>query len=163
VSVNVNRQHKASVFSLLFSEIDAARELYGALEGKVIPPEVPIVINTLDNVLFMEQINDLSFTVGDKVVLLVEHQSSINPNMALRLLLYIGRVYEKIIDESKLYSSTKLEIPRGEFYVLYNGSDPYQDESILSLSDLYADKVEKPALDLSVKIYNIKYAALLFR
>jgi hypothetical protein len=41
--------------------------------------------------------NDISFEIGDKLVVLIEHQSTINPNMPLRLLLYIGRVYEKIL------------------------------------------------------------------
>jgi hypothetical protein len=30
----------------------------------------------------MERINDLSFEIGGKAVALIEHQSTINPNMA---------------------------------------------------------------------------------
>jgi len=62
------------------------------------PKDVPVTINTLENALFMGRINDVSFEIGGKLVVLVEHQSTINANMALRLLMYIGRVYENIIE-----------------------------------------------------------------
>jgi len=50
---------------------------------------VPVTINTLENVLFMELINDISFEIGGKLVVLIEHQSSVNQNMPLWLLMYI--------------------------------------------------------------------------
>ena len=61
------------------------RELYCALNGISLPPDAPVSINTLDNVLFMGFVNDISFQI-DELVVLIEHQSTINPNMALRLL-----------------------------------------------------------------------------
>ena len=50
---------------------------------------MPVTINTLENVLFMELINDISFEIGGKLVVLIEHQSSVNQNMPLWLLMYI--------------------------------------------------------------------------
>jgi hypothetical protein len=155
MTATVNRQHKSSVFSLLFEEPDVIREVYGALVGKKIPPEVPITFNTLDNALFLGQINDLSFCIGNQLVVLIEHQSSINPNMPLRLLMYIARVYEKIVDKDAIYSSKQMEIPRPLLFVLYNGTDPYDDEKTLKLSDLFIDKSAAPELELTVKVYNI--------
>ena len=125
--MKINTKFKSSVFSSLFSNPDVLRELYCALEGVAIPADVPITINTLNDVLFMDRINDISFIVGGKLVVLIEHQSTVNPNMALRLFLYIARVYEKIISDRKIYSSIKNPLPRSEFYVLYNGKDPYPD------------------------------------
>ena len=61
--MNVNAKYKNSVFSLLFSNPEALRELYGAIEGVDLPPDTSIDINTLSGVLYMDQINDLSFTV----------------------------------------------------------------------------------------------------
>jgi hypothetical protein len=55
----------------------------------------------------MGMINDISFTIAGMLVVLVEHQSTINPNMPLRLLLYMARIYEKIIDNRRLYSSKR--------------------------------------------------------
>jgi predicted transposase YdaD len=160
--MSINKQYKDSVFSLLFSEPDALRELYGALAGVEVDPSVPVTINTLERALFMERINDLSFEIGGKVVVLIEHQSTINPNMALRMLLYIGRVYEKLIDNKSLYGAKKARVPRPEFIMLYNGVADYPDESALRLSDLFERSEglglidpESPALELAVKVYNI--------
>ncbi|MDR0600391.1 MAG: hypothetical protein LBG84_09990 [Treponema sp.] len=91
-----NTRHKASVFSLLFSEPGVLRELYSALSGVNVPPETPVTINTLEDALFMDRVNDVSFAIADRLVVLLEHQSTVNPNMALRVFLYAARVYEKI-------------------------------------------------------------------
>jgi len=158
----INRKFKSSVFSFIFSNPDVLRELYCALEGITLRQDVPVVINTLEDVLFMDMINDISFEIGGKLVVLIEHQSTINPNMALRLLMYIGRVYEKILNEDKIYSSTKILIPKPEFFVLYNGVKPFPDEKTIKLSELFEStesfgfsKEEFPALELEVRVLNI--------
>jgi hypothetical protein len=158
----VNAKYKDSVFSLLFSDPDLLRELYCALEGVTLPSDVPVTINTLENVLYMEFINDISFEIGGKLIILIEHQSTINPNMALRLLIYIARVYEKLLKDKNLYSSKFLAIPRPEFFVLYNGIAPYPDEKVLKLSDAFEkpglpglSEKSAPALELEVKVLNI--------
>jgi hypothetical protein len=161
-AMNVNKKYKDSVFSSLFSDPGLLRELYCALEGVTLPPDVPVTVNTLENVLFMEVINDISFEIGGKLVVLIEHQSTINPNMAMRLLLYIAHVYERIVKGRVLYSGKRLTIPRPEFFVLYNGVAPYPDEATLRLSDLY-EKPETlglptkaaPALELEARVINI--------
>jgi len=157
-----NEKFKSSVFSTLFSDPDLLRELYCALEGVTLPPDVPVSINTLQNVLFMGKYNDISFEIGEKIIVLFEHQSSINPNMALRCLLYYSRLIEKKVSSRKLYSQTRMSIPWPEFYVLYNGKDPFPDEEILKLSDLYKSPQDlglpeklKPLLELEVKVINI--------
>jgi hypothetical protein len=45
--MGVNGQYKDSVFSLLFSDPDILRELYGAIEGVKLPDDIPVTINTL--------------------------------------------------------------------------------------------------------------------
>ena len=122
-----NTKYKDSVFSFLFSDPDVLRELYGALKKVRLPPDVPVTINTLRNVLYMGRINDISFDIGGKLVVLLEHQSTINPNMAVRLLMYIVRVYEKVLRGKSLTSGKRLTIPNPEFFVLYNGIAPYPD------------------------------------
>jgi hypothetical protein len=112
--MGANTKYKDSLFSFLFSDPAALRELYSALEGITLPPDVPITVNTLRDVLFMERINDISFTIDDKLVILLEHQSTINPNMALRLLMYIARIYEKILGDKNLYTTKAIPIPRAE-------------------------------------------------
>jgi hypothetical protein len=70
-----NSKYKDSVFSFLFSEPDLLRELYSALEGVALPTDIPITINTLSDILFLDRINDISFEIGGKLVVLIEHQS----------------------------------------------------------------------------------------
>jgi len=162
--MGANDKHKNSMFSLLFSDPDTLRELYSAIEGVELPADVPIDVNTLSNALFMGQINDVSFTVGGRLIVLIEHQSTINQNMPLRLLMYAARLYEKIIDRMKLYQTGLEKIPEPVFIVLYNGKAPYPERATLKLSDAFKDasglRVKtpggtSPALELTVQVYNI--------
>jgi predicted transposase YdaD len=161
---NVNRNHKNSVFSSLFSDPDVLRELYSAIEGIPIPPDIPIDINTLTDILYKGQINDISFLIDNRLVVLIEHQSTINDNIPLRLLMYIARVYEKIVNRKKLYQDKLEKIPKPEFIVLYNGKNKYSDYKELKLSDAFkdieglklADSNVLP-LELIVHVYNINH------
>ena len=160
--MNTNAKYRSSIFSLLFNDPVILRELYCALKGVSLPDDVPITINTLSDVLYMERINDISFEIGGRLVVLIEHQSTINPNMALRLLLYMSKVYEKIIHDKKIYSLKKITIPRPEFFVLYNGKDQYPDKNEIRLTDLFESSLPIglretgiPALELIVKVINI--------
>jgi len=160
--MGVNTKFKDSVFSFLFSDPDLLRELYCALENVTLPADVKITINTLRDVLFLNKINDISFEIGGKLVVLIEHQSTINPNMALRLLMYIARVYEKITGDKNIYASRLVPVPHPEFFVLYNGAAPFPDEQTLKLSDAFEKtdslglpEKETPALELVVKVINI--------
>jgi hypothetical protein len=160
--MNVNKKHKDSLFSVLFSNPEVLRELYSAISGVTITPEISIDINTLTDVLYRDQINDLSFTIDKRLVVLIEHQSTVNENIPLRLLEYTGRVYEKIIDRKKMYRKRMVKIHQPEFIVLYNGTDPYPDYSELRLSDSFMDierlkleKNQKTPLELVVQVYNI--------
>jgi hypothetical protein len=153
-----NEKHKDSVFTFLFSEPDILRELYSAIEGITLPPDIPIDINTLSDVLFRTQRNDLSFMVNDRLIVLIEHQSTINNNIPLRFLMYIGRLYEEIIEVKKRFQKNLEKIPKPEFIVLYNGKDPYPDYKELKLSDAFKNteglKIDLP-LELLVQVYNI--------
>ena len=160
----VNKKHKSSVFSTLFSDPDVLRELYSAIEGVDIPPDAIVDINTLTDVLYMKQINDISFTIDDRIVILVEHQSTICRNVPIRLLMYLGRVYEKILDRDKLYQKKLIKIPTPEFIVLYNGKDAYPDRQELKLSDAFKNisglKSEESGfipMELIVNVYNINH------
>jgi hypothetical protein len=156
-----NRAYRASVFSLLFSDPVILRELYNALEGTLLPPDVPITINTLEGALYMKRLNDLSFTVGTILVVLIEHQSTINPNMPLRILMYIARIYEKLVETKDVYAKGRIKIPRPELIVLYNGPDVPWDTRELKLSDAFEDAsawgIDCSALplELTVTVYNI--------
>ncbi len=160
---NVNRNHKNSVFSSLFSNPDVLRELYSAIEGIPIPPDIPIDINTLSNVLVMKQINDVSFLLDKRLVVLIEHQSTISENIPYRLLEYTTKIYQKIVDKEKKYQKNLVKIPKPEFIVLYNGTDDYPDYTELKLSNAFMDieglksTIDKIPLELIAPVYNINH------
>jgi len=116
--MHANAKYKDSVFSLLFSKPELLRELYVALEGVDLPDDVPVTINTLQDVLFMDRINNISFEIDGKLIVLLEHQSTVNPNIPLRMLMYIARLYEQIIGAKNIYASTRITIPRVIFILI---------------------------------------------
>ena len=100
----------------------------------------------------------------------MEHQSTQSPNLPIRIFIYLGREYEKVLakNHKELYSSTLLKIPRPEFYVLYNGKTPLKDDDgnevdfrTYKLSDAYLDPPETPQsnfegiVELEVPVYDI--------
>jgi len=157
--MSANREYKSTVFTKLFSEPETLIELYNALSGSNYSTDTKIEINTLEDVLFTDRRNDVSFTIDGKYVLLLEHQSTINANMPLRLLLYIARVYEKITVERAIYHEKLIEIPTPEFIVLYNGIKPFPAEKTLKLSNAYKGKDTSEEifgnLELTVRVLNI--------
>jgi len=158
--MHVNKKHKASVFSTLFSDPEVLRELYSAIEGIDVPPEAVININTLTGILYMGKLNDVSFTINDQIIVLIEHQSTINNNIPVRMLMYIGRLLEKIIKGKNIYHEKLIKIPSPEFIVLYNGTYNYPDYKELFLSDAFKNiKAAEPtkSLELKVRIYNINH------
>jgi len=150
-----NRNHKDSVFTCLFSEKSNLLELYSAISGKSYPESTKIEIVTLSDVLYMDQINDIAFVLEDRLIVLIEHQSSINNNMPLRMLQYLSAEYAMIVDRKSLYKQKRVMIPAPEFIVLYNGDKKFPDYKELKLSDSYNFKTPDLYLELVVKIYNI--------
>lgn len=154
-----NKQLKNSVFVDLFHEDESAEEndiaLYNALHDVPLPPGSKITRMRIENILYMHFQNDISFGVNGKLIVLCEHQSTINWNMPLRSLMYIGRVFEQLIPARARYQKKRLPLPKPEFYTLYNGTDKWVKEDILKLSDAYIIKDGDYMLDLSVKVINI--------
>ena len=150
-----NREVKSSAFTTYFSNLENAAKLYSALDGaENVSPE-DISFTTLSGVLFMARKNDMAFTVKKKVLVISEHQSTVNANMPLRDAIYYGRTMEKLIEPRALYRTSQIPIPTPEFFVFYNGDKKFPQEKILKLSDAYLEKTEHPMLELNVKVINI--------
>ena len=154
--VKINRNFKASVFTHLFSDPDNERGLYNAFSIEQCSSDIPVIDYTLNDALYKDRVNDLAFTVGGKLVCFFEGQSTINENMALRLLIYCGRVYEKLIHNKAMYTEKRISIPTPVFYVLYTGVEPFPVKKIYKLSDSYlvTPEGEQP-LELVVTAYNM--------
>ena len=151
---NPNREVKDSLFTKLFNDEKNALELYNAITTSNEKNDV-IVLKTLSDVFYHILKNDLAFLIGNKVIVFMEHQSSLNPNMAIRLLFYAASVYKGLIDNSALYSSKRALLPYPEFFVLYNGEEELADETTLKLSDSFERGGKSVDLELKVKVINI--------
>ena len=158
--MSLNREFKSTLFATLFDDKDTLLDLYNAVADSDLPKGTPVEIATLDDILFTDRRNDIAFVLDDKIVILVEHQSSLSENMPLRLLIYLARVYEKLIDNTAIYKRKLLKIPKPDFIVLYNGTAPFPDEAVLRLSDAYREIPETSSafggsLELEVRVVNI--------
>ena len=80
--------------------------------------------------------NDVS-CILDMRMHLFEHQSSVNPNIPLRDLFYVARLYEKFTIGKDLYSSTRIMLPTPRFIIFYNGVTPQPERRIMKLSDSF--------------------------
>lgn len=158
-TASYNRTYKDSVFVDLFSTDEKAKErflsLYNALHGTKLPLHCPIEQLKLDNTMYRGLINDVSCLVDNKIIVLAEHQSTINENMPLRCLEYIARLYEHILPPEARYYRTLQKIPVPEFYIFYNGLEDYPETTILKLSDAFMTKPDTLPLELAVKVFNI--------
>ena len=151
-----NRQYKSTLFSTIFSDKVNALEMYNALNGTDYDNPDEITITTLKNVVFINRYNDVSYVLGG-VFSLYEHQSTDNLNMPLRSFFYIAQSYEKMVDEKKLLSRSRVIIPTPKFVVFYNGSKEQPDVEIRKLSDSYANKEIPGDLELTVTMLNVNY------
>ncbi len=119
--MEAKKTYKDSLFRAIFNDRARLARLYKALSGNEVSPE-DIDINTLSGVFMNDIKNDISFCVGNRLVILLEHQSTWNPNMPLRFLWYLGNLYKSIVDKDIIYKGELVKIPSPEFYVLYNGT-----------------------------------------
>ncbi len=152
--IKVQRNYKDTVFRMLFREKDNLLSLYNALNGTVYEETDKLEITTLENAVYMNYKNDISF-VFDFELMLYEHQSTCNPNMPLRDLLYVTRVLQNRVKDENLYSKSLIKIPAPRFVVFFNGTDFQPEQQILYLSDAFEKKQDEPSLELSVIVYNI--------
>jgi hypothetical protein len=151
-----NRNFKDSVFRLYFEEDSRILDAYNAIAGKNYT-NADIQFTTIHGALYTNVANDISFTIGGRLVVFVEHQSTINENMPLRFLGYAARVYEELIGRRELYAAKLRRIPKPEFIVLYNGNKEVPDKSILRLSDAFMESdIPETSLELITTVYNIK-------
>ena len=164
-----NRNYKDSVFVDLFAHDINAKEnfisLYNALHGTNLDAKTTDVQPVmLERVLYMKYYNDVAMLIDGKIVILIEHQSTINQNMPFRFLEYIARIYEKITTKDEKFGRKLVKLPVPEFYVFYNGKDDYPVESVMKLSDAFMqldsklkNQLENTSypLEISVKVINI--------
>ncbi len=167
------RDYKSSLFVNMFGRNVYAKEhflsLYNAIHDTNFKiGEVEIKPVMLDNVVYNNIENDVSMEINGSIVVLAEHQSTINNNMPFRCLEYLVAHYNRFFTENDKYNTKEIKLPRPECYVFYNGDAKFPQEKVMKLSDAFKEIKESPSLkdlpetislDLTVKVYNINKEA----
>lgn len=159
--VKHERNYKDKLFRKIYGTEDprSARwrlELYNALSGKNHTDPDELEITTLDNVLYLNMKNDVSFLV-DSQMSLWEHQSTLNPNMPLRGLFYFSLLYQNYLmsKDEALFTTQLKKIPSPKYYVFYIGNEETDDISKLRLSDAFLNDDKTGDFEWTATVINI--------
>ena len=132
--VKAKRTAKNSVFLDLFQDKKNLLKLYKTLHPEdTDATEDTLDIVTIDNVLTDNLYNDLGVMVGNnRLLLLLEAQSSWTVNILIRILLYLAQSYHEYFERTSqsLYKSTKVKMPKPELYIIYTGNKGKKPETI---------------------------------
>ena len=152
--ISVKRDYKSRMFTMIFRDKKELLQLYNAVAQRNYEDPELLTINTLENAIYMSMQNDLSFII-DARLSLYEHQSTYNPNLPLRFLMYLSDLYEKMIKRKNIYGTKMIQIPSPQFLVFYNGMEERPEREVIKLSDAYITQDEKVSLELLVDVLNI--------
>ena len=149
----MKRSVKDSVFTDLFSDKKYTLELYRALhpeDENVTEQDINIV--TLENIMLNQPYNDLVFMVGNRLMILVEAQSTWSVNILVRGLIYMAQTIGEHIEktEQSPYGSKKLSIPSPEFYVIYTGDRKERPKELTLTDEFFGGR--KCSIDATVKM-----------
>jgi hypothetical protein len=135
--VKAKRTAKNSVFLDIFQNKKNLLKLYQTLHPEdTDATEDTLDIVTIENVLTDNLYNDLGILAGrDKLLLLIEAQSTWSINILVRILLYLAQTYHEYFERTaqSLYKGTKVRMPKPELYVIYTGSKGNKPD-VISLS-----------------------------
>lgn len=159
MTFHVQRNYKNGLFMMIFGNKPALLRLYNSINGSNYTNPDDLIINTIEGVLYLGMKNDASFIINNELNL-YEAQSTWNPNMPLRGLLYFSRLYEGYIAEHELniYSTKLIKLPTPKYIVFYNGTKNEGDSRVLKLSDSFIhNESQEACLECTVTMININY------
>ena len=153
-----NKEYKDRLFSFIFGQEehkDWTLSLYNAINDTSYTDPDAITINTIRQILYLGMHNDISFLIGGDINL-YEQQSTYSPNIPLRMLEYLGNLYERYIQENKFnkYGRTKILLPVPRLIMFYNGTSDFPEEEVLKLSDAFPEGSASD-IDVRVRMLNI--------
>ena len=147
------RKIKDSVFTDLFQNKKYLLQLYKALhpEDSEVTEDALADI-TIKHVLIDGDYNDLGFSVGNRLMVLVESQSTWTVNIIIRALMYLVQTYHEYFKRTNqnLYGSKKVVVPKPELYVIYTGNRKEIPDKISLSEEFFAG--EKIAIETEVKV-----------
>lgn len=155
-----NREYKDRLFRAVFKEKRYLLDLYNAVNNTNYQNPDELQVNTLENIIYLSMKNDISFLISGTMNL-YEHQSSYNPNMPIRGLMYFGKLYDKYITQNHInvFSSSLKKLPVPQYFIFYNGTKAEPDQTVLRLSDAFfpASSEKPPCLECTATMLNINY------
>ena len=155
-----NKKVADSIFVDLFQKPENFLSLYNALSGRNLKFEETVLRpKRLKNTMYKGIKNNVSMEVNGRIIVLIEHQSSVNKNMPLRFLMYVARIYEQIVPRKKRYVENLVKIPTPDFYVIYSGEKFMPENTELKLSSAFLEKPvdgEDFKLELKVPVINVR-------
>ena len=152
-----DKKYKDTFFRKLFHEEARALELANAIEGTDFPPGTPLRFHSNGDKSLTRRNNDLAFVVNNQLLVITDQQSTINPNMPLRLLPFAADIlYTWLVDKKSLYKNSLVTIPTPKFYVLYNGKERLKN-TVLRLSDAFRFKNHDFSIELVVKVIDVNH------
>ena len=156
--IKVNRCYKDRMFVKLFGNpayAQNALELYNAVNGTCYTDPEGLIFYTIENTVYMSMKNDVAVCF-ESILNLFEHQSTPNPNMPVRGLMYYGKLYDKYIEVNNLniYSERLQILPTPRYFVFYNGRDNAPEKEVLRLTDAFSEP-DKSSIEVTVTVYNI--------
>lgn len=127
MAAQINREYKDRWFRLLFGNEkykENTLALYNALNGTSYTNVDDVTIYTIDDVIYVDMKNDVAFIL-DSELSLWEQQSTYNPNMPLRGIMYFGKLYDKYVAETyrNIYRKKLVTIPTPQYIMFYNGTE----------------------------------------
>ena len=149
-----NKRYRDSVFRDYFNKPIRLLSLCNAILGTQYANIDSLKINTLEGIFFDNQKNDISCTIGNHFLVLIEHQTSANDNMPFRCLSYVAELLNNLVtNKNKLYRKALIKFPSPRFVVLYDGDKVEPLKKEMRLSDAFDD--DSSSLELVVTSYNI--------
>ena len=123
--LKVNREYEDRLFKFIFGHPEHKNwtlSLYNAVNGSSYTDPEEIKITTLKDVIYMSMKNDLSFLIANTMNF-YESQSTYNPNMPMRFLIYAGMVYSAYVKDDEndidLYSYLQQMFPVPKLVCFY--------------------------------------------
>lgn len=150
----VNRCFKSEIFSLLLENKANALQVYNALNNTEYYVLEDLNIYKLENAIYLSYVNDASFIIASTLNI-YEHQSTVNPNMPLRKLIYISNLIADLVKNENLFGTKLVTIPTPKFVTFYNGLEDMPEIQELKLSDAYEVFTDNPELELKCTVINI--------
>lgn len=155
-----NKKYRDTVFRDYFNEPIRLLSLCNAILDTQYSDVGELNINTLEGIFFDNQKNDISCTLGDTFLVLIEHQTSVNNNMPFRCLSYVAELLNNLVeDKDRLYHKALIRFPRPKFFVLYDGDAKEPLEREMRLSEAFGGdgSTLELTLELVVIAYNINF------